>query len=149
MELNRKKELLLLAESIGREISNDNCGNYVPKIINAINIGKKYNDKNKFNIALIKMKNTTFGGKSERFGYCNFVDKTIKKPEYHINELSFEELEFIFSWVRRIVLKESKDYVHDQSYKKGYQRENKKYNNNKETYKMDNGFGKLLELQFD
>ena len=41
MELKRKKELLLLADSIAKDINNQGCGNYVPKILNSISIAKK------------------------------------------------------------------------------------------------------------
>lgn len=103
MDIERKKELLLLVDSIAKDIRNDNCGNYTPKIINAIEIAKKYNDMKKFGVVLEKLKSTTFGGNSEKEGYANFVDNIVNKREYKINTLNFEELEFVFSWVGRII----------------------------------------------
>ena len=84
MNLERKKELLRLVDSIGKDINNDGCGNYIPRVINALEISKKYNDLNKFKIALESMKKSSFGGNSEKQGYYNFVDNIIKKSEYNI-----------------------------------------------------------------
>lgn len=103
LDIKRKKELLLLVDSIAKDMRNDNCGNYTPKIINAIEIAKKYNDMKKFEVVLEKLKTTTFGGNSEKEGYANFVDNIVNKKEYKINTLNFEELEFVFSWVGRII----------------------------------------------
>ena len=103
MDIERKKELLSLVDSIAKDIRNDNCGNYTPKIINAIKIAKKYNDRNKFKFALEKLKNSIFGGKLEEKGYGNFVDNIVNKREYKIDTLNFEELEFVFSWVLRVI----------------------------------------------
>ena len=152
MELNRKKYLLSLADSIGKDINSHNCGNYVPKVLNAIEIGKKYNDKKKFKVALENMKKTSFGGNSQKIGYSNFLDNIITKKEYDIENLSFEELEFVFSWVRRIVFIKSKDSNNRKEYKKS--------NNNRNFYKdksnhqldnriNDNPFAVLSNLKFD
>lgn len=103
MDIKRKKELLLLVDSIVKDMRNDNCGNYTPKIINAIEIAKKYNGMKKFEVVLEKLKSTTFGGNSEKEGYANFVNNIVNKMEYKINTLNFEELEFVFSWVGRII----------------------------------------------
>lgn len=175
MDLNRKKELLLLVDSIGKDVNADNCGNYVPKIINAIEIGKKYNDKNKFKIALENMKNTSFGGKAQKIGYRNFVDNIITKKEYNIDSLDFEELEFVFSWLRRIVKTKSennkinnydsnKNNNYSDNRKNNYNRNlrdnetnrksvatnkaniNKPYNNTKED--LDNPFSALKNIKF-
>lgn len=103
MELNRKKELLRLVESIRQDINKQNCGNYIPKVLNALNIAKKANDKAMFYKALDKFKYTSFGGNSQKSGYIEFVDKIIKKKEYKINELTFDEAEFVFSWIGKVI----------------------------------------------
>ena len=103
MDIERKKELLNLADSISKDINNQGCGNYVPKIINSINIAKKKSNKSLLQEILNKMKNTEFGGNAQKEGFKSFVNEIFKNPKYEINSLDFEELEFVFSWVRRIV----------------------------------------------
>ena len=56
MELSRKKELLRLVDSIGKDINNQNCGNYIPKVINSINIARTNKDISMFMNVLEKMK---------------------------------------------------------------------------------------------
>lgn len=144
MDLERKKELLRLVDSMGKDVNNDNCGNYIPRVINAVEIGMKYNDKDKFKTALEGMKKTSFGGNAERQGYFNFVDNIIKKREYRIDSLNFEELMFVFSWLRRVVkTKEAKKkdnsggYNKNESYdKRSYSYDNRHKYNNKQ---MQNG----------
>ncbi|WP_238917860.1 hypothetical protein [Clostridium sp. YIM B02555] len=131
MNIDRKKELLLLVDSIAKDIRNDNCGNYTPKIINAIEIAKKYNDINKFEFVLKKLKSSTFGGNSEKEGYGNFVDNIVNKREYKINSLSFEELEFVFSWVGRIIKTKKSNENYDNKNKNFNARnKNNNYHNN-------------------
>lgn len=131
MDIKRKKELLLLVDSIAKDIRNDNCGNYTPKIINAIEIGKKYNDMKKFEVVLEKLKSSTFGGKSEKEGYANFVDNIVNKREYKINSLSFEELEFVFSWIGRIIKTKKSNENYDGKNKNfNVRNKNNNYHNN-------------------
>ena len=109
MDREKKIELLYLAKSLASDIDRENCGNFIPKVINAIKISKEYNDINKFNKVLENLQKTSFGGKNQKNGYCNFVKKTLRKEEYKsIYSLNFEELEYIFSWVRRLI-KENKE----------------------------------------
>ena len=170
MNLERKKELLRLVDSIGKDINNDGCGNYIPRVINALEISKKYNDLNKFKIALESMKKSSFGGNSEKQGYYNFVDNIIKKSEYNIDSLNFEELMFVFSWLRRVVKtksdkKTSRNTLQNNYNNRGYstqgtKRSNsdmksmnnytnnkrKKNNNQNENMNDDNPFAKLKGL---
>jgi hypothetical protein len=140
LDIKRKKELLLLVDSIAKDMRNDNCGNYTPKIINSIKIAKKYNDIKKFELALEKLKSSTFGGNSEKEGYANFVNNIVNKREYKINTLNFEELEFVFSWVGRIIKtkKSNENYdnknnnFHDRNKNNNYNdRNSNKFNTNK------------------
>lgn len=131
MDIERKKELLLLVDSIAKDIRNDNCGNYTPKIINAIEIAKKYNDMKKFEVVLEKLKSTTFGGNSEKEGYANFVDNIVNKREYKINTLNFEELEFVFSWVGRIIKTKKSNGNYDNKNNNYHDRNSNKFNTNK------------------
>ena len=124
MELNRKKELLRLVESIRQDINKQNCGNYIPKVLNALNIAKKANDKAMFYKVLDKFKYTSFGGNSQKSGYIEFVDKIIKKKEYKINELTFDEAEFVFSWLAKVI-KDKKEENNRESNRFG-----NKYTNN-------------------
>lgn len=137
LDLERKKELLKLVDSLGKDINNDVCGNYMPRVINAVEIGKKYNDIKKFYDALEGMKKSSFGGNSERQGYNNFVDNIIKKREYNINSLDFDELTFVFSWLRRVVKtkSEKKTYSNNRSCK-----DNSKQNNNGYNKKYSNQY---------
>lgn len=156
MELNRKKELLRLVESIRQDISKQNCGNYIPKVLNALNIAKKANDKAMFYKALDKFKYTSFGGNSQRDGYKEFVDKIIKKQEHYISELTFEEAEFVFSWLGRVVKdKNNRDsnsvttkYNNKQHISRKNSGSNKKstgiYKDNEDTSNDDNPFAVLL-----
>lgn len=147
MNIDRKKELLLLVDSIAKDIRNDNCGNYTPKIINAIEIAKKYNDINKFEFVLKKLKSSTFGGNSEKEGYGNFVDNIVNKREYKINSLSFEELEFVFSWVGRII-KTKKGNENYNNMDKNFNDRNKNNNFNKsKTNKYSNEKTKSYSFQ--
>lgn len=130
MDIERKKELLLLVDSIAKDMRNDNCGNYTPKIINSIKIAKKYNDIKKFKVVLEKLKNSTFGGDSEKEGYANFVNNIVNKIEYKINTLSFEELEFVFSWVGRIIKTKKSNGNYDNKNNNFYDRnKNNNYHN--------------------
>ncbi len=144
MDIARKKELLLLVDSIVKDIRNDNCGNYTPKIINAIEIAKKCNDIKKFEFVLKKLKASTFWGNPEKKGYVNFVDNIVKKREYKINSLTFEELEFVFSWVGRIIKTKNSNENYDNTNGK-FNDKNNKYNNNfnkSKTNKYSNEKGK-------
>ena len=137
MDIERKKELLLLVDSIAKDMRNDNCGNYTPKIINAIKIAKKYNDVNKFKVALEILKSTTFGGDAEKKGYSNFVNNIVNKSEYKINTLNFEELEFVFSWVGRIIKVEKSKENYNNKNNNFYDR-NKNNNYHNRNFKQSN-----------
>jgi len=131
LDIERKKELLLLVDSIAKDIRNDNCGNYTPKIINAIKIAEKYSDINKFQEALEILKSTTFGGDAEKKGYSNFVDNIVNKSEYKINTLNFEELEFVFSWVGRIIKTKKSNENYDNKNNNFHDRNSNQFNTNK------------------
>ena len=103
MNIERKKEMLQLAHSISMDVNNQNCGNYISKVINAIDIAEKRGDTKLFLDVLKKMKYTSFGGRKQEDGFRLFVDEIMKNPIYKIHTLNFEELKFIFQWVRRLV----------------------------------------------
>lgn len=108
MDIEKKKDLLSLAEALSVDINKANGGNFTPKIINAIKIVQKYDDISMFKKVLNSFKKTSFGGNKEKIAYSNFVDNTLKKEEYkQINELNLSELEYVFSWVRRLVKEKS------------------------------------------
>lgn len=103
MNIERKKEMIQLAHSISVDVNRQGCGNYISKVINAINIAKSRKDIKLFQEVLKKMKSTSFGGNNQKEGFRIFVDEIIKNPRYKINSLNFEELKFVFQWVRRLV----------------------------------------------
>ncbi|MCR4943182.1 MAG: hypothetical protein K5986_01700, partial [Clostridium sp.] len=92
-----------LVYSISVDINRQGCGNYISKVINAINIAESRKDIKLFQEVLKKMKSTSFGGNNQKEGFRIFVDEIIKNPRYKINSLNFEELQFVFQWVRRLV----------------------------------------------
>ena len=91
MDLKRKNELLLLADSIAKDVNNQGCGNYIPKVINAVKISSDKHDKKIFLDVLKKMENTSFGGQAQKQGYHNFVNEIIRNPRYRITTLDFGE----------------------------------------------------------
>lgn len=103
MDIKRKKELLKIADSISKDINKQGCGNYISKITNAIKISRDRNDRNILEDVLNKMKYTSFGGERQKKSYEDFLTNILKNPHYKIDFLNFEELDFIFSWVRRLV----------------------------------------------
>ena len=129
MDIKRKKELLSLADSISKDINKQGCGNYVPKIINSINIAKKRNDKSLIHMILNKMKKSQFGGRRQENGFDSFVDEIFKNPHYRINSLSFEELDFLFSWIRRIVKDENSSSSNKKNFNKNPYQNNMKNSN--------------------
>jgi len=119
MNIERKKQLLILAETLAKEIDSKNCGNFTPKIINAIKIAKEGNilgsDFNaKFMNALKLLEKSAFGGNDEERGYKDFINTSLKSRQFsEINRLSEDELSFVFYWTRRIV-KEKKSRLKEE-----------------------------------
>lgn len=109
MDIERKKELLRLAESLTKDIVNLGGGNYISKVLSSIRICKKNYNREKLDNILRKMKNTDFGGNNQKRSYTRFVDETLRRREYKINTLSLDELEFVFIWVNRILPKDSNE----------------------------------------
>lgn len=159
MELKRKKELLLLADSIAKDINNQGCGNYVPKILNSISIAKKDKQIDKLPNILNKMKYTDFGGANQKNGYKQFVDEIFKNSKYRLMEIDFDELTFIFSWVRRIINEKTKN-KDNVNKSKNYKNDGKgPYMNNQRSFKKNvkgnyqedlnnNPFSKLADYKF-
>lgn len=150
MELSRKKELLRLVDSIGKDINNQNCGNYIPKVINSINIARTNKDISMFMNVLEKMKFTTFGGNAEKNGFAEFVNKIIKKPEYNIKSLSLDELEFVFAWVARVIKKPEKNSYGNKVYnnRNSYENHNNSYHNGSYTQWNKQGDRKKKEVVY-
>lgn len=151
--MDNKKELLKIAEVIAKDINNQGCGNYVPKIINSIKIAKRYDDRSKFEFVLKEMKKISFGGKSETFGFFDFVDTLSKKREYRLAEFNLDELEYVFSWVRRLVNKEIKqrpNFNGNYRYNKGSNNytkssnKNDNYNKQKDRRNSNHGYNESL-----
>ena len=170
MNLERKKELLMLVDSMAKDINRSACGNFMPRVINAVEIGKRYDDKDKFKKALESMKRLPSGGNTEEQGYINVVDNIINKSEYKIDSLDFEELMFVCSWLRRVIKTKSNSNsnsknnrnANNNNYKNNtnkksikntssinYNKNNKKVNNNlKNEIDEDNLFAQSLKNYF-
>lgn len=150
MDIARKKELLNLADSISKDINNQGCGNYIPKVLNAIKIASERHDKSMIHTVFNKMKMSEFGGNAQKQGFSEFVDSIYKNPHYRLNTLDFSELNFVFSWVRRIVKdKGNKTADNRNSYEsnanQGYNKNNRYGNRNDKynSYSKNNNFNRM------
>lgn len=151
MEVSYKKHLLMIADSISKDINNQQCGNYVSNIVNAIKIAQDRNSKEVFFQVLNKMKYIEWGGEAERIGYVKFVDSISKNPHYEINSLNLNDLEFVFSWVRRLVNIRTKSKGNNNyDYKKTSSRGGNKIKYQDETKidYNDSPFAKLKDYKF-
>lgn len=151
MDIIRKKELLNLADSISKDINNQGCGNYIPKVLNAIKIASERHDKSMIHTVLNKMKMSEFGGKPQKEGFSEFVDSIYRNPHYRLNTLDFSELNFVFSWVRRIIVKDKGNKTansrnsYESNANQGYNKNNRYGNRNNQynSYSENNKFSKV------
>ncbi|MBE6051095.1 MAG: hypothetical protein E7214_10705 [Clostridium sp.] len=133
MNIERKRELLKLSHSISVDINRQCCGNYMSKVINAIEIAESRNDIKLFFEVLKKMKKTSFGGKNQQDGFKVFADEIIKNPRYRIASLNFSELKMVFNWVRRLV--KTKDQSDNRGISNNNHNRNENNNHNKNNKK--------------